>query len=277
MSSLKFQETLIFEKLFDRGGYVLNFSDRTFSEFFRENNIDIDDPKYKYNGQSKMKRLKAFWKIEPDEIVGKILDRLLLYAITSEKVENEDEIKAKNIINRLLGKETPLDINKRTPDNKSEEEFLNVEFSSFDFKKLNFDSVFEEIITQRIDEIKTSLKYKAPLAVIFLCGSTLEGLLFDLATKNIENFNKSQSSPKDKDGKVLKLPLWTLENLINVAYELELIEFDIKQFSHNLKTFRNFIHPREQASQNFSPDMHTAKISWQVLQATIASLAGERK
>ena len=42
------------------------------------------------------------------------------------------------------------------------------------------------------------------------------------------------------------------------------------------KDFRNYIHPRQQLSQNFNPDMHTAKISWQVLQAAIADLTGKR-
>jgi len=43
------------------------------------------------------------------------------------------------------------------------------------------------------------------------------------------------------------------------------------------KDFRNYIHPRQQASQNFNPDKHTAEISWKVLQATIANLIGDRK
>jgi hypothetical protein len=38
------------------GGYVLDFSDRTFSIFFEELNIDIDDPRYAVNGGSKAKR-----------------------------------------------------------------------------------------------------------------------------------------------------------------------------------------------------------------------------
>src|SRR5476649_1576747 len=43
------------------GGYVLNFSDRTFSQFFAEElNCDIDDPAYAVNGRSKGKRLRCF-------------------------------------------------------------------------------------------------------------------------------------------------------------------------------------------------------------------------
>lgn len=33
MSQLKAHEKVIFERLFDRGGYVLDFTDRTYAEF----------------------------------------------------------------------------------------------------------------------------------------------------------------------------------------------------------------------------------------------------
>ncbi len=41
MANLKFSEKQLFEKLFDRGGYVLDFSNRTFEEFFKDFNIEI--------------------------------------------------------------------------------------------------------------------------------------------------------------------------------------------------------------------------------------------
>jgi hypothetical protein len=44
-----------------RGGYVLNFSDHTFSEFFADElNVDIDHPDYARTGASKAKRLRCF-------------------------------------------------------------------------------------------------------------------------------------------------------------------------------------------------------------------------
>ena len=112
--------------------------------------------------------------------------------------------------------------------------------------------------------------------MVFLCGSTLEGLLQDLASKNARKFNQAKSSSKDKNQKVKQFHEWTLEALINTAHELKLLSLDVKKYSHSLKEFRNFIHPREQALHKFNPDVHTAKISWQVLKAAIANLCGER-
>ncbi len=43
------------------GGFVLNFSDRTFAEFFHEElQVDIDDPRRAAQGKSKAKRLRSF-------------------------------------------------------------------------------------------------------------------------------------------------------------------------------------------------------------------------
>lgn len=159
----------------------------------------------------------------------------------------------------------------------TEDEFLKQEFLKIDLLPLGLDFQFEQVITQRLNEIEKSLRYESALAVIFLCGSTLEGLLLHIATQNPQKFNSSKSAPKDKDGKVIQLHKWTLDSLINVAFEQDFIKLDIKKFSHTLKDFRNYIHPREQATQNFNPDKHTAEISWKVLQATISNLTGNRK
>ncbi len=77
MAKLKFTEKQLFEKLFDNGGYVLDFSNRTFEEFFNDFNISIYSNKYSINGGSKMKRLRAFWSIDNDKLVGEVLESLL--------------------------------------------------------------------------------------------------------------------------------------------------------------------------------------------------------
>lgn len=276
MANLNFNQKQLFEKLFhgDSAGYVLNFSDRTFSEFFKDFRVDIDSQKYYKNGSSKMKRLRAFWEIENDKLVGNVFKGLLELATQTEKIEDKDLKLAMQYINTLLGIK-----NEVNNENKelTESEFLKQEFSKIDLLPLGLDFQFEQVITQRLYEIKKSLHSESALAVIFLCGSTLEGLLLHIAAQNPQKFNSSKSAPKDKDGKVKQLHDWTLDNLINVAHEENFIKLDIKKFAHTLKDFRNYIHPRQQASQNFNPDKHTAEISWKVLQATIANLIGNRK
>ena len=62
------------------GGYVLSFTDRTFGEFVLDSTgKDIFDAKYAYASGSKANRLRAFWKVEPNHVVGKLLADLLDY------------------------------------------------------------------------------------------------------------------------------------------------------------------------------------------------------
>ena len=57
MSDLTAFEGRKLEKLLGMGsGYVLNFTDRTYSEFFIDYRVDIDAAQYRTGGDSKAKR-----------------------------------------------------------------------------------------------------------------------------------------------------------------------------------------------------------------------------
>lgn len=61
MSDLTGSERRKLEKLLGMGGgYVLNFSDRTFGVFFDEFRVEIDDECYRGNGTSKANRMRTF-------------------------------------------------------------------------------------------------------------------------------------------------------------------------------------------------------------------------
>lgn len=91
MTNLTSIEKIKFEKLFEmRGGYVLDFSDRTFREFIIENvDRDIYIDKYDIKGTSKANRLRTFWDIEPASTVGKLLNVLLEYWKTRKLISGE--------------------------------------------------------------------------------------------------------------------------------------------------------------------------------------------
>jgi len=275
MSSLKMLERDCIEELFGMGsGYVLDFSNRTFSEFFRESaHSDIYSDKYAFNGDSKAKRLRAFIEVEPDAVVGKAISDLLEYwrYRTIQPSENESALadRATQIAERLMGK--PVH-----PKN-SEQEFLKLDFGQLSIQKISTTGLLAPILESRLSEAINCLKADAPLAVIFHCGSILEGLLLGLAIAKPQEFNQAPNSPKDKVGNVKRFHDWTLAEFIDVACELGYLKLDVKKFSHGLRDFRNYIHPYEQMSSQFKPDKHTAEICLQVLKAAIASLSDERK
>ncbi len=160
-----------------------------------------------------------------------------------------------------------------SPQVLNEDEFLKREFQEVSVESVGLDGTITEVLKLRINEIEKCLSTGAPLSVIFLAGSTLEGVLLGVAIKYQKEFNQSKSSPKDKDGKVRQFPDWTLSNFIDVAYEVGLLDEDVKKYSHTLRDFRNYIHPYQQMSSRFNPDKHTAKISWQVLKAALFQLS----
>ena len=275
MAALTTNDKQLLEKLFQMGGgYVLNFSDHTIGEFFRNDiGIDMFDPKYNYASGSKANRVRGLWQVADDALVGKSVDKLIDYIdnqIVIGNLKKEDfpgELirRGRNIAARLQGKKVAL-----AESGSTEDEFINKEFGTISVEKLRLDPAVTGVLKQRLDEIKKCLNARASLAVIFLCGSTLEGMLLGIACARPREFNESALSPKDKSGKVKPFQDWTLSDFINVARDLQLIGEDVKRFSHALRDFRNYIHPYQQMSSNFDPDEHTAKICSQVLRAAIS-------
>jgi hypothetical protein len=88
MADLSSIEKSKFEKLFDMNtGYVIDFSNRTLSEFIRENTgIEIYDSKYDYASGSKANRLRAFWQKESNQLVGQLLLNLLEYWMAKKEI-----------------------------------------------------------------------------------------------------------------------------------------------------------------------------------------------
>ena len=278
MSSLTHIEKRYLEKIFQMGsGYVLSFSDRTFSEFFDQHNVDIYDLKYQAFGTSKAKILRAFWQLEPDRKVGTVLSDMLDYYkeicnIDGREMDLDRRLlgKVRGIIGRLNG-QAPIPHSATT-----EDEFLAREFTVPNLQKLPLDAQVVSIIEARLTEARAALNAHAHLSVIFLCGSVLEAVLLGSAQRNPATFNKAIATPKAENGKPKHFHEWSLAQLIDVACEVGVLKIDIKKFSHGLRDFRNYIHPHAQMESGFTPDEHTAKVCFQVLKAALASVAGER-
>jgi len=171
-----------------------------------------------------------------------------------------------------FSKATGVDIDKEKEKerivNNTEAEFLNAEFTDISIESLPIDNYVLPYIAARISEIKTCLSAKAALSVIFLSGSTLEGVLLGLAQNN---------QADNKTGKIRPFHEWTLSNLIDVSCEVGFLREDVKKFSHSLRDFRNYIHPFQQMSEHFSPDENTAKICFQVLKAALFQITQNKK
>lgn len=80
MSDLKMMEKRKLERALGmEGGYVLDFTNRTFEEFIQESvGIEIYDERYScFSSGSKANRMRAFWDKESNYLVGKLLGDIL--------------------------------------------------------------------------------------------------------------------------------------------------------------------------------------------------------
>ena len=276
MSSLTDIEKRYLEKLLGMGGgYVLDFTDATFGEFFGRHNVDIHGHKYLTFGTSKAKKLRAFWRSEPDALVGTVVSEMLDSYEADCDLNNRDLDrglleKAREIAARLTGR--PSVLHSAT----TEGEFLAREFAVPNIHKMPIDAHVVSIVESRLNEARVALGAGAHLSVIFLCGSVLEAVLLGAAQQAPASFNQASATPKTPNGSPKRFHEWSLAQLIDVACEVGVLKLDIRKFSHGLRDFRNYIHPYEQLASGFTPDEHTAKVCFQVLKAALASLAGER-
>lgn len=93
MSDLSAIEKRKLERALGMGsGYVLNFSNRTFEEFFLDGfGVSIYDSMYDYGSGSKANRMRAFWERESNYQVGMVLE--LLFTEWSEfRAPNDPEV-----------------------------------------------------------------------------------------------------------------------------------------------------------------------------------------
>ncbi|MBH0079614.1 restriction endonuclease [Pseudoalteromonas sp. NZS11] len=135
--NLKSIDIKLLDEIFEMGGgYVLDFSNRTFSEFFNEElGINIDDPCFDVDGTSKAKRLRFYLRQANTTDVIKVLLALWEYREALRRRSGKDETMAEAkaefflLINKLGGK-PPEDIRQQsTPrgfENLSDEIAMNL-------------------------------------------------------------------------------------------------------------------------------------------------------
>ena len=84
----------IINKVFSmESGYVLNFSNRTFAEFFREElGVDIDNPRWAVDGESKAKRLRYYLRQTSRKTVLATLNALWQYREVSSVIGEHADI-----------------------------------------------------------------------------------------------------------------------------------------------------------------------------------------
>lgn len=129
-----------------------------------------------------------------------------------------------------------------------------------------------EEINRRWREAQKCVHVEAFTSAVILMGSILEGLLLARAQISASVAYQARRAPKDKYGKAVAIPDWTLNVLIDVATEVGWIKTDRGKFGHALRESRNVVHPWQAVSTRADFDAATCRTSWQVLDASVSDL-----
>lgn len=122
-----------------------------------------------------------------------------------------------------------------------------------------------QVLQARLDEAQTCYENGAHVAAIIMLGSLLEGVLLRAVL--------------ERDPSVLgnlRVEKVSLAELIKRCNNAGWIDPDIEKFCHELREYRNYVHPRQEIDAAHTPDRDTLNVSWQVVGAVLNDLHATR-
>jgi hypothetical protein len=142
-----------------------------------------------------------------------------------------------------------------------------------DLAEIVHDTALTELLRKRLDEARTCREYGAPLSSVIMLGSVLEGVLHDVALQHQAEAYRCQLAPKNQNGTPRPISRWMLVQLVDVAHACGWIDLDAQRFCHELREYRNMVHPVRELADMHHPDEDTVAICWNVVVAALNDLA----
>jgi len=190
------------------GGYVLNYTNASFASFVRDS-IGVD-PYELYEG-SKAQVLRRLWSVLPDPDFARLTIDMLEYRRLAEDlghIESGNQADTDRRLSAEVVDQLRLLLEPSERLTGDEAAFL-ARVVEFDLSRVAVALDLQSVVADRLEEVETCHANGAYLAVVLLCGSTLEGLLYEVAKNHPADFNRCRSAPR-ADDKVRPLAQWSL-------------------------------------------------------------------
>ena len=229
MSDITNIEKRNFEKLFDMpSGYVLDFSNRTFEEFVIDSTgLSIFDEKYNQASGSKANRLRAFWSLEPNDVVAKLL-RDLLQCVSIKSTETEKQKlydDCSRTVARLLGVANMPEIVELSH-NSNEKEFALL-------ARAVRESIEKNEPESGLDRLHTyAVKYLRLLCQQYGISTDREKPLHSLAGEYVKALKEKGRLDSEMSERILKSSISTLDafnkvrNEQSLAHDNKILNYD---------------------------------------------------
>lgn len=117
-----------------------------------------------------------------------------------------------------------------------------------------------DIIVRDYQEIQRAFIACCWKSVIILSGGAIETILLDTVGNAPSSQRNNKRAPNEKS-----VDKWSLEALINVAVDSNLVSPGIEKLSHSARGYRNLVHPGNEIRQKLKFDKEEARITLEIL------------
>lgn len=129
-----------------------------------------------------------------------------------------------------------------------------------------------DMLTRRVEETQACEAGGAYTMAIIGIGSFVEGLLLTVLTERDNDIRANGFVNPRQQSQRIKADRATLEMLIDITHAKDWIQLDAKKFAHNVRDFRNFIHPRKEMSEQPRFDADSVMLCWAPVHAILNDL-----
>lgn len=116
------------------------------------------------------------------------------------------------------------------------------------------------ILERDYAEIQRAFVASCWKSVIILSGGAIEAILVDRLQSDPGRATASNKAPKDAD-----ISKWNLNDLVNVAVDLDYVSAGVEKLSHSVRDYRNLVHPGNEIRKKLRFDSEEARIALEVL------------
>jgi hypothetical protein len=137
-------------------------------------------------------------------------------------------------------------------------------------RRLILDEGAVDLLMRRVQETLLCEDVGAHTMAIIGIGSFVEGLLYTVITER--DVDIREHGFPGQNGHRTPASRATLEALINDAHARDWIQLDAKDFMHNVRQYRNFVHPRLELERQPQFDRDSVTLCWAPVHALLNDL-----
>jgi hypothetical protein len=132
------------------------------------------------------------------------------------------------------------------------------------------DDKLRQIALRDYLELRKAAEIGAVKCRFILMGGLLEALLLDALLPRAREARETKAAIKEG---TRKLEDWRLASLIDAAVELDLVRRSVKNLSHQVRDFRNLIHPAFERRTKYDVRKEEADIAEHILKVVVQDLS----